>query len=828
MLAEHPHVQVLVNNVGDYRPLVRFRRSSPESWKQMYDINLFHTFAVTHAFLESMIDGGGGSIVNVHSVEGMRGYPGDPVYGAFKAANAAFTTDLAVAMGRHGIRVNGIGPDLTQTPQVDYLTGWEDAEDLWPSWAPVGRLGWPEDQARVALFLASDLSAFVTGHNVPVDGGTARRRRLVLLPDRGPLRQPPPHPLRAPPRGSNAARVGTGPGETAPAVESEEVAMGDVAEYVLERLREWGIHRVYGYPGDGINGFLGAFDRVGGDPVFTQARHEEMAAFMACAHAKFTGEIGACIATSGPGAVHLANGLYDAKLDHQPVLAIVGQQKRSSVGAHYQQEIDLQSFFKDVAGYVSTVMEGDAARHVVDRAVKSALTERRPAVVIIPEDVQEETWSEPPRAHGSVFSSVGWNQPHMVPDDELLRQAADVLNAGEKVAILVGQGAKHASREVLEVADLLGAGVAKALLGKAVVPDTSPIVTGSIGLLGTEPSNKMMMGCDTLLMVGTSFPYAEWLPPEGQARCVEIDIDGSLIGVRYPNDVSLVGDATDTLRALIPMLERKEDRTWQEMIRAEVETWWRILDDRAHQDGDPVNPQLVFYELNERLPGNCILTSDSGSATNWAARYLQIRDGMQWSLSGTLATMVPGVPYAIGAKFAHPDQPVIAFAGDGAFEMLGMNELLTVKRYQDELCGENPTLIFAVLVNEDLNQVSFEQRVLGGDPKNPATQDVPYVPAAAFARLLGFEGIKVDRPEDVGPAWDRALRADGPVLLEFVTDPQIPPLPPHVKPSMLAKTVEGLAHGDEDAVGVATKGFRGKVTEMVEHAKEALPSKDGA
>ncbi len=596
-----------------------------------------------------------------------------------------------------------------------------------------------------------------------------------------------------------------------------------VAEHMLTQLRQWGIHRVYGYPGDGINGFLGAFEEVGEDPVFTQTRHEEMAAFMACAHAKFTGEIGACIATSGPGAIHLINGLYDAKLDHQPVLAIVGQQKRHSVGAHYQQEVDLQVLFKDVGGFVSTVMDQYSARHVLDRAIKSALTERRPAIVIVPEDVQEATYSDPPRMHGSVFSSPGWNQPHCTPDTGLLREAARVLNEGERVAMLIGSGAREAAAEVAEVAELLGCGVAKALLGKDVLPDTLPFVTGAIGLLGTEPSNKMMMSCDTLFMVGTSFPYAEWLPKEGSARCVEIDIDGSLIGVRYPTDVALVGDAKDTLKALIPMLERKEDRAWRELIEGEVATWRRVLEDRANQKGDPINPQYVFFELNKRLPEHCIFTSDSGSATNWFARYVDIRAGMRASLSGTLATMVPGVPYAIGAKFAHPDRPVIAFTGDGAFSMLGMNELLTVKRYVDELCSKNPTLIFTVLVNEDLNQVSYEQRVLSADPKNPATQTVPYVPAADFARLLGFEGIKVTRPEEVPKAWERALKADGPVLLEFVTDPQIPPLPPHVRPSMLKKTLTGLAQGDEDAVGIAVKGFKGKWSEFSEHAKDLLP-----
>ena len=601
----------------------------------------------------------------------------------------------------------------------------------------------------------------------------------------------------------------------------------DVAQFVLTRLREWGIHRVFGYPGDGINGFLGAFEHVDGDPEFTQTRHEEMAAFMACAHAKFTGNIGACMATSGPGAIHLINGLYDAKLDHQPVLAVVGQQKRHSVGAHYQQEVDLQSLFKDVGGFVSTVMDKYSARHVVDRAVKSALTERRPAVVIVPEDVQEAEYSDPPRQHGSVYTSVGWSKPHSVPDDKLLRQAADILNGGQKVAMLIGQGAKVAAAEVVEAAEILGAGVAKALLGKDVIPDTLPFVTGAIGLLGTEPSNKMMMNCDTLFMIGTSFPYAEWLPEPGQARCVEIDIDGSLIGVRYPNDVSLVGDSRDTLRALLPLLERKEDRSWRQLIEGEVHTWRNVLEHRAQQEGDPINPQLVFHELNKRLPDGCIMTSDSGSATNWWARYVDIRPGMQSSLSGTLATMLPGVPYAIGAKFAFPERPVIAFTGDGAFSMLGMNELLTVKHYLSELTSKNPTLVFCVLVNEDLNQVSYEQRVLSADPKNPATQTVPYVPAAEFARLLGFEGIKVDRPDAVAGAWERAFRADRPVLLEFVTDPQIPPLPPHVRPSMLKKTLKGLAAGDEDAAGIATKGFKGKWAELSEHAKDLLhPSED--
>src|SRR3954449_4536049 len=551
-----------------------------------------------------------------------------------------------------------------------------------------------------------------------------------------------------------------------------------------------------------------------------------MAAFMACAHAKFTGEIGVCMATSGPGAIHLINGLYDAKLDHQPVLAIVGQQKRTTVGAHYQQEIDLQVLFKDPAGFVSTVMEPASARHVIDRAIKSAYEERRPAIVIVPEDVGEADYSDPPREHGAVFTSVGWNRPHMVPDDTLLREAAAILNAGEKVAMLIGAGARGAAAEVIEVADRLGAGVAKALLGKDALPDTLPFVTGSIGLLGTEPSHKMMMKCDTLLMVGTSFPYSEWLPEPGQAKCVEIDIDGSLIGVRYPNDVSLVGDAKDTLTALLPMLQPKDDRCWRETIENDVAAWHRVLDDRAHQDADPVNPELVFWELNRRLPDDVIITSDSGSATNWYARHCMLREGMRGSLSGTLATMVPGVPYAISAKFAYPDRPVIGLTGDGAFQMLGMNELITVKRYLPQLMQHDKRLVFVVLVNNDLNQVSMEQRVLGGDPKNPDTQTLPYMPAAEFARLLGFEGIKVDRPEDVGPAWDRALSADGPVLLEFVTDPSVAALPPQAKTTMMTKVAKALVHGDEDRAGIVEHGVKGKLAEFTESAKEKLSRDD--
>src|SRR3954464_10087940 len=429
--------------------------------------------------------------------------------------------------------------------------------------------------------------------------------------------------------------------------------MPKVADYVLQRLSEWGVHRIYGYPGDGINAFLGALDRANGDPEVIQPRHEEMCAFMATAHAKFTGEVGCCMATSGGGAIHLLNGLYDAKLDHQPVLAIVGQQKRISLGMSYQQEIRPELLFTDVSEYVGYVMHPAQARGVLDRALKTAISQRGVATVIIPEDVQEaDAEPSPPREHGAVYTSIGLTTPRVIPPESELQKAAEILNSGQKGALLVGQGAEGATDEVLQVAELLGAGVAKTLLGRTVLPDDLPFVTGPIGLLGSTASWELMSGCDTLLMVGSSFPYAEWLPEEGQARGVQIDIDARLIGMRYPMEVNLVGDAAETLRALVPLLERKEQRGFREEIEHEVERWWHILERRAHDEADPVNPQLVFHELGRRLPDGCILPADSGSATNWWARNLPLRRGMQAALSGTLATMCPAIPYALAAKLA--------------------------------------------------------------------------------------------------------------------------------------------------------------------------------
>jgi pyruvate dehydrogenase (quinone) len=576
---------------------------------------------------------------------------------------------------------------------------------------------------------------------------------------------------------------------------------GTVGDFIVQRLYDWGVRRIYGYPGDGINGVFGALRRAEGKIAFVQARHEEMAAFMASAHAKFTGELGVCIATSGPGASHLLTGLYDAKLDHVPVLAIAGQQARTALGAHYQQELDLVSMFKDVAGaFVQQASAPSQVRHLVDRAVRIALGERRVTALILPNDLQELAYEDPPRAHGSVFSGVGYSRPRVMPADEDLRRAAEVLNAGQRVAMLVGAGALGATDEVVAVADRLQAGLAKALLGKAAVPDDLPWVTGSIGILGTKASWDLMSKCDTLLMVGSGFPYAEFLPEEGQARGVQIDLDPGMLGLRYPMEVNLVGDSAETLRALLPMLQQKTDRSWRERIEGTMKDWWVTLENRAMVSANPVNPQRVAWELSPRLPDDAILTSDSGSIANWYARDIRIRRGMMATLSGGLASMGAAVPYAIAAKFAHPGRPVFALVGDGAMQMNNMAELITVAKYWKEWA--DPRWICMVLNNEDLNQVTWEQRVMEGDPKFAASQDIPNVPYHRFAEMIGLKGIYVDDPEKVGAAWDEAIASDRPVVLEVKTDPDVPPLPSHITLDQARKFATALALGDPDEAGI--------------------------
>jgi pyruvate dehydrogenase (quinone) len=587
------------------------------------------------------------------------------------------------------------------------------------------------------------------------------------------------------------------------------------ADFLLERLVANDVRRIYGYPGDGINAIIGALERHKDELEFVQVRHEEMAAFMACAHAKWTGEVGVCLATSGPGAIHLLNGLYDAKLDHQPVLAIVGQQARMGLGGNYQQEVDLVTLFKDVASqYVQMAHEPAQIRHLVDRAHRIALAERDVTCLIVPNDVAEEpAQEEPPREHGSVHSSPGYVRPKIVPAPEQLQTAAEILNGGEKVAMLVGQGALHATDEVIEVAETLGAGVAKALLGKAAVPDDLPFVTGAIGLLGTKPSWTLMNECDTLLMVGSSFPYSEWLPKPGQARGIQIDIDAKMLNIRYPMELGLVGDAKLTLQELLPLLHRKGERAWREQLEEEIQEWWRLLEERAMQDADPINPQRLFWELNAYLPPDAIVSADSGSVANWFARDVKLGRGHMASLSGTLATMGPGVPYAIAAKFCHPRRPAVALVGDGAMQMNGMAELITAAKYFHQ--WEDPRLVVLVLNNQDLNQVTWEQRALQGDPENPMTQTIPEVNYAAFAELIGLRGIRVETPDEIEGAWDEAFSSGVPAVVDALCDPSVPPLPPHISVKQARAFVSALRKGDPHGRDVITQSFKEKILEFL-------------
>ncbi|WP_034271687.1 thiamine pyrophosphate-requiring protein [Haloechinothrix halophila] len=591
-----------------------------------------------------------------------------------------------------------------------------------------------------------------------------------------------------------------------------------VADSVLRRLREWGVRQVFAYPGDGINGLVAAFDTAGNDPRFVQSRHEEMSAFQAVGYAKFSGDVGVCMATSGPGAVHLLNGLYDAKLDHVPVVAIVGQTARSAMGGTFQQEIDLQALYKDVASeYVVEVNVSEQLPNALDRAIRIAKARRAPTAVIIPSDVQEEEYSPPRHEFKHVPSSdTGLSHSVSIPPEDEVARAADVINAGERLAILVGQGARNAAEEVRQVADITGAGVAKALLGMDVLPDDLEYVTGAIGLLGTRPSYELMRDCDTLLIVGSSFPYVQFLPELDQARAVEIDIDPAQIGMRYPTEVNLVGEAKGTLRALLAHLDRKDDRGWRESIESTVASWRETMTQQAMLDADPVNPMRVVHELSQRVPADAMITADSGSSTNWYARLLRFHGRMRGSLSGTLATMGPAVPYAIGAKFAHPDRPAIALVGDGAMQMNGMAELITIARYWR--LWQDPRLVVCVFHNNDLNQVTWELRAMGGAPKFEQSQDIPDVSYAEFAEQLRFTSLSIEDPAELGDAWDTALAAPRPALLDVRCDPEVPPIPPHATFEQIKSTTEAVLRGEPNAWRMVTQGLKTK-------AQEFLPSR---
>ena len=564
----------------------------------------------------------------------------------------------------------------------------------------------------------------------------------------------------------------------------------NAGDFLVERLKEWGVRRIYGYSGDGIDGVIGSIQRDGGIE-FIQPRHEEMGAFMAVGHAKFSGELGVCLSTGGPGATHLITGLYDAKLDHMPVLAICGQAEATVRGGSYQQELNLDRMFADVAEFVQEVTSPAQLRHVVDRAIRIAIARRGVSVVILPKDVQEQKYESPARAHGFTRSGAGYARPAVIPKAADLERAAEILNAGNKVAILIGAGAIQAADEVIAVAETLGAGVAKALLGKAALPDDLPFVTGCIGLLGTRPSSDMMNGCDTLLMVGTGFPWSEFLPEEGKAKAVQIDIEPAMLSLRFPCDVNLHGDAAETLRQLLPLLKQKEDRSWREQIAGWMDEWRSTLEARAKTSAHPVNPQRVVWEMSPRLPADAIVTSDSGSCANWYARDYRVQRGQMASLSGGLASMGAAVPYAIAAKFAHPDRPVVALVGDGAMQMNNMAELITVEKYRDRWA--DPRLVVCVFNNEDLNEVTWEQRVMNGNPRFDASQDIPDVRYSKFAEMIGLKGIFVDDPEQLGVAWKEALSADRPTVLEVKTDREIAPLPPHISLAQARKFISSVS-----------------------------------
>ena len=588
-----------------------------------------------------------------------------------------------------------------------------------------------------------------------------------------------------------------------------------VGDFIVQRLAEWGVKRLYGYPGDGINGIMGALRRADGLVEFVQVRHEETASLMACAHAKFTGEVGTCIATSGPGAIHLLNGLYDAKMDHQPVVAIVGQKARTAMGGHAQQEVDLMSLFKDVAGeYVQMATDASQVRHLVDRAFRIAKAQNTVTCVIIPNDVQELEYEDPQEKHQTIHSGVGYAVPRILPQDKDLKKAAEVLNAGKKVAILIGAGAKGAAEEVMQLADVLGAGVAKAFLGKDALPDNLPYVTGSIGFFGTNASHQMMEECDTLLMIGSGFPYAEFLPKDGSVRSVQIDVDGRRISLRYPMEVGLTGDSAETIQALLPLLKRKEDRSWQERIQENILEWKGYLGEMAYQEAQPLNPRLLFEQLSPRLPDNCILSCDSGSTSSWTAQHIQIREGMKFSVSGYLATMGCAVPYAIAAKFAFPDRAAFAFVGDGAMQMSGNDELLTIKKYWE--FWKNPQLIVVVVNNSDLNFVTWEQRMMEGEPKFKDSQILPEFNYAQYAESIGLMGIRIDSPDDVEAALDQALKANRPVVIDAVTDPEIIPFTPQIAEKFANNIAKAISKGDRPAA----RNLEGDLGKAVKKAGE--------
>ena len=576
--------------------------------------------------------------------------------------------------------------------------------------------------------------------------------------------------------------------------------MPPIADTVVRRLRAWGVRRVFGYSGDGIDPLLAAFRRAEGDPELVTARHEEMAAFMATGHAKYTGRVGVCLATQGPGAIHLLAGLYDAKLDRKPVVALVGQVVTSALGSGYQQEVDLPSLFKDVcAQYLETVVSPEQLPMVLDNAIRTAIATSSPTCVILAHDVQQaDAPEEVPHEHGVVPSAAVLSRPRVLPDERELRRAAQLLDAGERVAMLVGQGAAGATEEVTAIAARLHAGITTSLLGKPLLDEQAANHCGVMGHLGTTASADLMAWCDTLLIVGSSDPWTEFYPPPGQVRTVQVELNGRNVGAKYPVDVPLVGDAAATLSELLPLLSHERDGRWREQVEVVAAHWRQVAAARVADSADPLNPQTVVAAASRHLPAHVRVAVDVGSVTYWYARFLSLPPGAPAHLSSTLACMGCGLPYGIAAKLDAPDRPVLVMAGDGAFQMSGLGELVTVAhRWRD---WADPRFVVLVLSNGDLAEVSWEQREMEGDPRYPNSQDVPSFPYASYAELLGLRGIRVDSPEQVDAAWAEAFAADRPCLIEAIVDPDVPMLPPRLPDDKVETMLAGLRQepsGDE-------------------------------
>ncbi len=579
-----------------------------------------------------------------------------------------------------------------------------------------------------------------------------------------------------------------------------------VADILIDRLVDWGVRTIFSFPGDGINGIFEALRTRSQDIQLIQVRHEEAAAFAACGYAKFSRRLGVCLATSGPGGIHLLNGLYDAKMDGQPVLAITGHTFHDLIGTHYQQDVDLDKLFMDVAAYNERIMGPAHVRNVVDEAIKTAISKRTVAHITIPKDIQDWT-SDGARSKANIpnHSADLYTEAFPLPPQSLLQQAADIINQGSKVAILAGRGCLPARKEVIALAEKVGAPIVKPLLGKAVVPDDHPYTTGGIGLLGTAPSQEVLQECDTLILAGTSFPYMEFYPKPGRAKAVQIDIDPARIGLRYPVEMGLVGQCWDVLRALLPLVQHKPNRDFLTNAQEKVHRWNQLMEERGTRTDMPMKPQVIAHQLNDVLTDDAIICCDTGTVTTWAARHIKIKGTMEFSASGTLATMACGLPYAVGAAVAHPGRQVVCFAGDGGFTML-MGELATIVKYQ------LPVKII-VVKNNVLGMIKWEQLAMEGNPQyGVQLQPINF---ADFARACGAEGYTVEDPRQVPSLLKKAFSQPGPALIEAVVDPNEPPLPGKATVDQALTFAKALARGTKDRWGIIKTLVEDKVREVV-------------